>query len=86
MIHKEEGIPKMINHSTNGKDCYDEGKVQTYRIPTQKLVDHAYLYISVWAVNQVYIHKPWILYIAKQNQEATYIELFLVKMLIFYQR
>lgn len=58
MIIKEKGIPKMINHSNNGKDCYDEGKVQTYRIPTQKLVGYDYLYISVWAVNQVYIDKP----------------------------
>ncbi|XP_052707847.1 uncharacterized protein LOC128183063 isoform X2 [Crassostrea angulata] len=52
-LNAEEGIPKTINHSNNGKDCYDEGKVQTYRIPTQKLVGYDYLYISVWAVNQV---------------------------------
>nr|XP_034332757.1 uncharacterized protein LOC105327902 isoform X2 [Crassostrea gigas] len=52
-LNAKEGTPKQINHSTNGKDRYDEGKVQTYRIPTQKLSAYDHLYISVWAVNQV---------------------------------
>ncbi|XP_078321865.1 uncharacterized protein LOC111103999 isoform X3 [Crassostrea virginica] len=48
-----EGFPKRVNHSTSGKDCYDEGRVQTYGIPTKKLVAYDFLYISIWAVNQV---------------------------------
>eukprot|EP00105_Crassostrea_gigas_P011291 XP_011426884.1 PREDICTED: uncharacterized protein LOC105327902 [Crassostrea gigas] len=52
-LNAKEGTPKQINHSTNGKDRYDEGKVQTYRIPTQKLSAYDHLYVSVWAVNQV---------------------------------
>lgn len=56
-ILQKEGTPKLVNHSTNGKDRYDEGKVQTYMIPTQKLDVYDYLYISIWAVNKVYDFK-----------------------------
>lgn len=57
LILQKEGIPKLVNHSTNVKDRYDEGKVQLYMIPTQKLDVYDYLYISIWAVNKVYDFK-----------------------------
>lgn len=57
LILQKEGIPKLVNHSTNGKDRYNEGKVQMYMIPTQKLDVYDYLYISIWAVNKVYDFK-----------------------------
>ncbi|XP_061176007.1 uncharacterized protein LOC133184958 [Saccostrea echinata] len=57
-LNAESGVPKKVNHSTKGVDKYDEGRVQAYRISTQKLSTYDYLYICVWAVNKVGLSSP----------------------------
>ncbi|XP_063408929.1 uncharacterized protein LOC134692410 [Mytilus trossulus] len=45
--------PKKFQHNGDGVDKGDEGKVQTFEVDTTKLTDYEYVFISVWAFNEV---------------------------------
>ena len=42
-----------FNHNQSGMQYKDEGPIQYFTVPTQKLEGYEYVYISVWAVNEV---------------------------------
>ena len=42
-----------FNHNHSGIQYKDEGPMQYFTVPTQKLEVYEYVYISVWAVNEV---------------------------------
>lgn len=54
----KDGIPqKVIHHVTNTSvDKGDEGKVQTYEVATALLEADDYVFVSLWAVNNVSKH------------------------------
>ena len=47
------GKPMEFNHNQSGIQYKDEGPMQYFTVPTQKLEVYEYVYISVWAVNEV---------------------------------
>ncbi|KAK3103765.1 hypothetical protein FSP39_021725 [Pinctada imbricata] len=52
-LNKEPGIGQTVTHLTVGVNKYDEGKVQTATVETQKISSVSDLYITIFAVNKV---------------------------------
>ncbi|XP_076086914.1 uncharacterized protein LOC143057491 [Mytilus galloprovincialis] len=48
-----ENKPEKFHHNGSGVDKGDEGKVQTFEVDTTKLTDYNYVFISIWAFNNV---------------------------------
>ncbi|XP_052082402.1 uncharacterized protein LOC127720030 [Mytilus californianus] len=48
-----ENKPEKFHHNGSGVDKGDEGKVQTFEVDTTKLTDYNYVFISIWALNNV---------------------------------
>lgn len=54
----QENKPHRFQHSDDGVDKKDEGKVQTFEVQTKKLTGYEYVFISIWAFNKVR-HSIW---------------------------
>ncbi|KAK3101031.1 hypothetical protein FSP39_000383, partial [Pinctada imbricata] len=52
-LNKEPGIGEKVIHLPVGVDKYDEGKVQTATVETQKISSISDVYITIYAVNKV---------------------------------
>ncbi|XP_052095904.1 uncharacterized protein LOC127731085 [Mytilus californianus] len=52
-LNKVPGTPMMFTHNESGIQYKDEGPLQYFTVPTQKLTKYAEIFVSVWAVNQV---------------------------------
>lgn len=52
-IFQVPGIPMIFTHNESGIQYKDEGPLQYFTVPTQKLTNYADIFVSVWAVNKV---------------------------------
>ena len=52
---KVPGKPMEYYHNESSQQYKDEGQIQYFVIPTQKLLDFEHVFVSVWAVNKASI-------------------------------
>ncbi|XP_052095905.1 uncharacterized protein LOC127731087 [Mytilus californianus] len=52
-LNKVPGTPMIYTHNESGIQYKDEGPLQYFTVPTQKLIKYEDIFVSVWAVNQV---------------------------------